>query len=161
MNIATPSSHLRRYPRFLWRSAIDATDGSGWFYAWMTLLTAVGLVGLNAWATQVNEGMVVTAMSDHVSWGLYIANFTFMVGLAAGGVMMVIPAYLYHDDDMHDVVIVGEMLAIAAIVMCIAFVVVDLGRPDRWWHLIPGVGVFNWPVSMLTWDVLEIGRAHV
>ena len=55
-------------------------------------------------------------MTDHVSWGLYIANFTFCVGLAAGGVMMVIPAYLYDDHDMHDVVIVGELLAIAAIV---------------------------------------------
>lgn len=148
--------HFSNYIRFLWRAVIDATDGNGWFYAWMTLLSAVALVGLNAWAVQIRDGMVVTAMNDHVSWGLYIANFTFMVGLAAGGVMMVIPAYLYHDDEMHDVVIVGEMLAIAAIAMCIAFVVVDLGRPDRAWHLIPGIGVFHWPMSMLTWDVLVL-----
>lgn len=157
--VGTPppwARHALSYPRFLWRIVVDATDGNGWFYAWMTLLTAVTLVGLNAWATQVRDGMIVTAMTDHVSWGLYIANFTFMVGLAAGGVMMVIPAYLYHDEEMHDVVIVGEMLAIAAIAMCIAFVVVDLGRPDRFWHLIPGMGVFNWPVSMLTWDVLVL-----
>lgn len=149
-------THTVGYLRFLWRIVVDATDGNGWFYAWMTLLTAVMLVGVNAWATQVRDGMIVTAMTDHVSWGLYIANFTFMVGLAAGGVMMVIPAYLYHDEEMHDVVIVGEMLAIAAIAMCIAFVVVDLGRPDRFWHLVPGMGVFNWPVSMLTWDVLVL-----
>ncbi len=156
-SVPAPSGrHAVGYPRFLWRIVVDATDGNGWFYAWMTLLTAVTLVGLNAWATQVRDGMIVTAMTDHVSWGLYIANFTFMVGLAAGGVMMVIPAYLYHDEEMHDVVIVGEMLAIAAISMCIAFVVVDLGRPDRFWHLIPGMGVFNWPVSMLTWDVLVL-----
>jgi len=144
------------YLRFLWRIVIDATDGSGWFYAWMILLTAVALVGVHAWATQVRDGMIVTAMTDHVSWGLYIANFTFMVGLAAGGVMMVIPAYLYHDEEMHDVVIVGEMLAIAAIVMCIGFVVVDLGRPDRFWHIIPFIGQFNWPLSMLTWDVIVL-----
>ncbi|MFT3867047.1 MAG: polysulfide reductase NrfD [Nibricoccus sp.] len=148
--------HFSNYVRFLWRAVVDATDGNGWFYAWMTLLSAVALVGLSAWATQIRHGMAVTAMTDHVSWGLYIANFTFMVGLAAGGVMMVIPAYLYHDDEMHDVVIVGEMLAIAAIAMCIAFVVVDLGRPDRAWHLIPGIGVFHWPMSMLTWDVLVL-----
>ncbi|MBK8477209.1 MAG: polysulfide reductase NrfD [Opitutaceae bacterium] len=148
--------HFANYVRFLWRAGIAATDGNGWFYAWMTLLTAVGLVGLNAWAVQIRDGMAVTAMTDHVSWGLYIANFTFMVGLAAGGVMMVIPAYLYHDEEMHDVVIVGEMLAIAAIVMCIGFVVVDLGRPDRAWHMIPGIGVFNWPLSMLTWDVVVL-----
>ena len=122
----------------------------------MILLTAVALVGLNAWATQIRDGTIVTSMTDHVSWGLYIANFTFMVGLAAGGVMMVIPAYLYRDEEMHDVVIVGEMLAIAAIVMCIAFVVVDLGRPDRFWHIIPFLGQFNWPLSMLTWDVIVL-----
>jgi molybdopterin-containing oxidoreductase family membrane subunit len=133
-----------------------ATEGNWLFYAWMIALTAVALVGLNAWAVQVTEGMSVTNMTDHVSWGLYIANFTFMVGLAAGGVMMVIPAYLYHDEDMHDIVIIGELLAIAAIFMCIAFVMVDLGRPDRFWHMIPGIGKFHFPVSMLTWDVIVL-----
>lgn len=150
------SQHLVSYPRFLWRSIVLATDGSFLFYTWMTLLTAVALVGANAWAHQVVEGLGLTHMSDHVSWGLYIANFTFAVGLAAGGVMMVIPAYLYHDEEMHKVVIVGELLAIAAIVMCLMFVVADLGRPDRFWRLLPGIGRFNWPVSMLTWDVIVL-----
>jgi molybdopterin-containing oxidoreductase family membrane subunit len=70
--------------------------------------------------------------------------------------MMVIPAYLYDDHDMHDVVIIGELLAIAAIAVCIAFIVVDMGRPDRMWHILPGIGRFHWPVSMLTWDVLVL-----
>jgi Ni/Fe-hydrogenase subunit HybB-like protein len=148
--------HLRSYPRFLVYVARIATDGNFAFYAWMTLLTAIFLVGVNAWAQQVNTGMQITNLSDHVSWGLYIANFTFMVGVAAGAVMMVIPAYLYHDEDMHDVVILGEMLAIAAIAMCLGYVTVDLGRPDRAWHLIPGIGRFNFPVSMLTWDVIVL-----
>ena len=137
-------------------SASGGDDGNLLFYVWMFMLTGVALVGANAWAVQVADGMIVTNMTDHVSWGLYIANFTFMVGLAAGGVMMVIPAYLYRDKKMHDVVIVGELLAIAAIVMCLLFVVVDLGRPDRFWHLIPGIGRFNWPISMLTWDVIVL-----
>jgi Ni/Fe-hydrogenase subunit HybB-like protein len=144
------------YGRFLRQALRDATEGSAWFYAWMVLLTALALVGLHAWAVQVRDGLVVTGMTDHVSWGLYIANFTFLVGLAAGGVMMVIPAYLYHDREMHDVTIVGEIVAIAAIVMCLGFVVVDLGRPERFWHMIPGLGRFNWPVSMLTWDVIVL-----
>jgi len=150
------ATHLVSYPRFLWRSLVLATDGSFKFYAWMTLLTAIALVGANAWANQVVSGMGVTHMTDHVSWGLYIANFTFMVGVAAGGVMMVIPGYLYRDKEMHDVVIIGELLAIAAIVMCLLFVTVDLGRPDRFWHLIPGLGRFNFPMSMLTWDVIVL-----
>lgn len=150
------NGHLISYPRFLGRCLKLATDGSLLFYGWMTLLTAAWLVGMHAWATQVRDGMIVTNMTDHVSWGLYIANFTFMVGVAAGAVMMVIPAYLYHDRQMHDVVIVGELLAIAAIIMCLLFVTVDLGRPDRFWHLMPGIGRFNWPMSMLTWDVIVL-----
>lgn len=149
-------AETRTYLRFLrWLLGI-ATDGTAWFYAWMVGLTAVFLVGANAWAVQVTDGMIVTHMTDHVSWGLYIANFTFAVGLAAGGVMMVIPAYLYRDRKMHDVVIVGELLAIASIVVCLMFVTADLGRPDRFWHLIPGIGRFNFPLSMLTWDVIVL-----
>jgi molybdopterin-containing oxidoreductase family membrane subunit len=159
-------SAVRDYPSFLVRSLWLATEGSLGFYAWMTLLTALLLVGANAWANQVAVGMITTNMTDHVSWGLYIANFTFCVGLAAGGVMMVIPAYLYDDDEMHQVVIIGEVVAIAAIIMCTLSVVVDLGRPDRFWHLIPGIGKFNWPMSMLTWDIIVLNgylliNAHV
>lgn len=150
------SYYIRSYPRFLkWAMGV-ATDGGPLFYVWMFVLTAVFLVGANAWAVQVSDGMIVTNMSDHVSWGLYIANFTFMVGLAAGGVMMVIPAYVYEDKKMHDVVILGEILAIAAIIMCLLFVLVDLGRPERAWHLVPLIGRFNWPMSMLTWDVIVL-----
>lgn len=149
--------HSIGYPRFLWKAVGVATDGSLLFYGWMTVLTAIALVGVNAWANQVVHGMGVTGMSDHVSWGLYIANFTFAVGLAAGAVTMVIPAYLYRDHDMHDVVIMGEILAVAAIIVALAFVNVDLGRPDRFWHIIPGLGRFNFPISMLTWDVIALG----
>lgn len=149
-------NHAITYPRFLWQAVKQSTDGSMRFYVWMTALTAIALVGANAWARQTADGMALTGMTDHVSWGLYIANFTFGVGLAAGAVMMVIPAYLYDDHDMHDVVLVGELLTIAAIVVCLLFVTVDMGRPDRFWHIMPGIGRFNWPISMLTWDVLVL-----
>ena len=85
-----------------------------------------------------SHGLVVTGMSDQVSWGVYIANFTFLVGVAAAAVMLVIPVYIYNNEELHDLVIFGELLAVAAIIMCLAFVTVDLGRPDRFWHLIPG-----------------------
>ncbi|WP_438013627.1 sulfate reduction electron transfer complex DsrMKJOP subunit DsrP [Sorangium sp. So ce315] len=149
-------THAITYPRFLLRVIGHSFEGSWRFYVWMTVLTAIALVGANAWAHQLAEGMRVTGMSDHVSWGLYIANFTFGVGLAAGAVMMVIPAYLYDDHEMHDVVILGELLAIAAIVVCLLFIVADMGRPDRFWHILPGIGRFNWPISMLTWDVIVL-----
>lgn len=144
------------YTLFLWRIAKTAFESTWRYYLWMTTLTILALIGVNAWAGQTAHGMIHTNMTDHVSWGFYIANFTFGVGLAAGAVMMVIPAYVYDDHDMHDVVIFGELLAIAAIVISLLFVVVDMGRPDRLWHLLPGIGRFNWPRSMLTWDVIVL-----
>lgn len=152
----SPGGHIRGYLSFLAMAFRLATDGNYKYYAWMTFLTAVALVGANSWAHQVASGMGVTGMSDHVSWGLYIANFTFLVGMAAAAVMMVIPAYVYHDHEMHDASIIGELLAIAAIIMCLLFVTADLGRPDRFWHLIPGIGRFNFPLSLLTWDVIVL-----
>jgi molybdopterin-containing oxidoreductase family membrane subunit len=105
-------------------------------------------------------------MCDQVSWGVYIANFTFLVGIAAAAVMMVIPVYIYDNEELHDLVIFGELLAVSAIFMCLSFVTVDLGRPDRFWHLIPGLGQLNFPASMLSWDVLVLNgylllNAHI
>ena len=153
---ATVSETVLSYPQFLWKALKVATDGGPLFYVWMTVLTAVWLVGINAYVYQLVHGQGVTAMTDHVSWGMYIGNFTFAVGLAAGAVMMVIPAYLYKNKEMHDVVIVGEILAIASVAVAISFVTVDIGRIDHLWHLIPGIGRFNWPVSMLTWDMVVL-----
>ena len=149
-------SATRNYLRFLWRCARVAFVGDARYYAWMGLLTALALIGLNAWCKQLANGLLVTGMSDEVSWGVYIANFTFLVGVAAAAVMMVIPVYIYDNEELHDLVIFGELLAVAAIVMCLLFVTVDLGRPDRFWHLIPGIGQMNFPASMLSWDVIVL-----
>src|SRR5262249_47889061 len=146
----------KNYFTFLWRSARIAFVGDWRYYTWMGVLSLFCLLGLNAYLKQFVHGLVVTGMSDEVSWGVYIANFTFLVGVAAAAVMMVIPVYIYNNEDLHDMVIFGELLAVAAILMCLAFVTVDLGRPDRFWHLIPGIGQFNFPASMLSWDVVVL-----
>ncbi len=146
----------RNYLRFVWRCARIAFIGDWRYYAWMGVLTAVVLLGLNAYCKQLVHGLIVTGMSDEVSWGVYIANFTFLVGVAAAAVMMVIPVYIYDNEELHDLVIFGELLAVAAILMCLAFVTVDLGHPDRFWHLIPGIGQLNFPASMLSWDVIVL-----
>ncbi len=149
-------SAARNYLVFLWRCARVAFVGDWRYYAWMGLLTAGCLFGLNAYCKQLVQGLASTGMSDEVSWGVYIANFTFLVGVAAAAVMMVIPVYIYGNEEMHDLVIFGELLAVAAIIMCLAFVTVDLGRPDHFWHLIPGIGQMNFPASMLSWDVIVL-----
>jgi molybdopterin-containing oxidoreductase family membrane subunit len=101
-------------------------------------------------------GLSATGMSNIVSWGLYISNFTFMVGVAAASVMLILPAYILRDKDFYRIVIIGEGVAVGALVMCLSFVFVDLGGPLRAWHMIPGIGLFNWPSSLLTWDVLVL-----
>ena len=149
-------SAARNYLRFLWRFARIAFVGDWRYYAWMGVLTVFVLLGLNAYCKQLVNGLITTGMSDEVSWGVYIANFTFLVGVAAAAVMMVIPVYIYDNEELHDLVIYGELLAVAAIIMCLLFVTVDLGRPDRFWHLIPGLGQLNFPASMLSWDVIVL-----
>jgi molybdopterin-containing oxidoreductase family membrane subunit len=147
---------IRNYLVFLGRCARIAVVGDWRYHLWMGVLTALCLVGLNAYAKQLVHGLITTGMTDQVSWGVYIANFTFLVGVAAAAVMMVIPVYIYDNEELHDLVIFGELLAVAAILMCLAFVTVDLGRPDRFWHLIPGLGKLNFPASMLSWDVIVL-----
>lgn len=150
------SAVVRDYLVFLRRCAGLAFTGDWRYLAWMGALTVVALLGLSAYARQLVHGLAVTGMSNEVSWGVYIANFTFLVGVAAAAVMMVIPVYVYKSEDLHDVVIFGELLAIAAICMCLAFVTVDLGRPDRAWHLLPPWGQMNLPSSLLSWDVIVL-----
>jgi molybdopterin-containing oxidoreductase family membrane subunit len=147
---------IKDYLFFLGRIWRLSWQGSRRYYLWMAFLTVLSLVGLNAWARQFVAGLETTGMTDQVSWGAYIANFTFLVGVAAAAVMLVIPAYVYRNESMHKVVLFGELMAIAVIVMCLLFVTVDLGRPDRFWHLIPPFGKMNWPISMLSWDVIVL-----
>lgn len=144
---------MREYTRFLWRCFRLSFHGDWRYHLWMLVLTLVALLGVNAYAKQFVHGLATTGMTDQVSWGLYIANFTFLVGMAAAAVMLVIPAYVYKKHDLHDLVIFGELLAVASIIMCLLFVTVDLGRPDRFMHLLLR---FNFPISMLTWDVLVL-----
>ncbi|MBZ0173400.1 MAG: polysulfide reductase NrfD, partial [Phycisphaerales bacterium] len=126
---------MREYIRFLTRSFRLSFVGDWKYYAWMFFLTCIALLGLNAYCKQFVFGLATTGMTDQVSWGLYIANFTYLVGIAAAAVMLVIPAYIYRNKELHDVVIFGELLAVAVIIMCLLFVTVDLGRPDRFIHL--------------------------
>ena len=150
------SEHVRLYPRFVVGALRAMLTGSPRYMLWIAALGLLTLSGAVAYTRQLEHGLAVTGMTDQVSWGMYIANFTFLVGLAAAAVMMVIPGYLYHIKSVKDGVLIGEMVAIGAILMCLLFVVVDLGRPDRMWHLIPGIGRFHFPVSMLSWDVLVL-----
>jgi molybdopterin-containing oxidoreductase family membrane subunit len=138
-------------------SALDsATSGGPRYHLWMGALTLIMLAGGYAYSIQLREGLAVTGMNDHVSWALYISNFTFLVGLAAAAMMLVLPAYVLGDIDFGRAVLIAEGVAVAALLMCLAFVVVDLGNPLASFHLLPGIGILNWPRSMLAWDVVVL-----
>lgn len=129
--------------------------GLGFQFFRLLLLGCMGF-GLYAYSFQARFGLSVTGMNDIVSWGFYISNFTFLVGVAAAAVMLILPAYVFHDPNFHRVVIIGEGVAVGALVMCLSFILVDLGGPLQAWHLIPGIGIFNFPSSILAWDVLVL-----
>ncbi len=152
---------IRLFSRFTRGSVKLILDGPPTYWAWLAMLGALILSGALAYARQVQNGLIVTAMRDQVSWGFYIGNFTFMVGVAAAAVVLVIPAYIYNWKPIREIVIYGELLAISAIVMCLLFVLVDIGRPDRFWHLIPPFGHLNFPRSILAWDVIVLNLYFV
>jgi Ni/Fe-hydrogenase subunit HybB-like protein len=125
------------------------------FYAWMGAL-AVLIVGmLYVFYLQNTDGLIVTGMTSQIHEGLYFANLVFLVGVAAGAVTIVFPAYVYHHEGMHKVSVLGEMLAITAVIMVMMFVFAHMGRPDRLWHMIPPWGIYSLS-SMLGWDVLVL-----
>ena len=147
---------MRALGTFVTGGLREVTQGGIAYHLWMALLTLVMLCGAYAYSVQLREGLVVTGMHDHVSWGLYISCFTFLVGVAAAAVILVMPTYVLQDHDFKSAVLFGEALAVSALVTAIGFVVVDMGGPERLWHLTPGLGIFNWPRSMLTWDILVL-----
>lgn len=142
--------------RFIKYGLGTALRGGTAYWLWMGLLLL--LMGVGGWnySEQWRQGLVITGLSDQVSWGFYIANFAFFVGIAAASVLLVIPAYIFHRQDVKSVVLIGEGMAVAAVLVSMAFVTVDIGRLDRFWHVIPFIGRFNWPNSMLAWDIVVL-----
>jgi len=137
-------------------SARFVLSGGKAYWLWISFLLLLIVWGGLAYVDQFRDGLIVTNMRDQVSWAFYIGNFTFLVGVAAAAVVLVIPAYVYQWGPIKEVAILGEILAISAIVMCLLFVVADMGHPDRFWHLIPVIGHMNFPSAILAWDVLVL-----
>ena len=126
----------------------NALTGSRKYYNWILCLLVIIGAGIYAYAQQLEFGLGITGMSRDVSWGLYIAQFTFLVGVAASAVMLVLPYYIHNYKEFGRIVILGEFLAIAAVIMCMLFIVVDMGKPMR----VANVFLYPTPGSMLFWD---------
>ncbi|MCP4295711.1 MAG: polysulfide reductase NrfD [Proteobacteria bacterium] len=129
-----------------------ALSGNRNYWLWIGFLVVIIGIGKYGYYQQFTQGLGVTGMSRDVSWGVYIAQFTFMVGVAASAVMLVLPYYLHDYKKFGKIVILGEFLAVAAVVMCLLFIVVDLGKPMR----ILNVILYPSPNSILFWDMIVL-----
>ncbi len=129
-----------------------AFKGSKRYYGWMTALLAVIGVGFGCYLWQLSFGLGITGMSRDVSWGFYIAQFTFLVGVAASAVMLVLPYYLHNYKAFGKITILGEFLAVSSVTMCLLFIIVDLGQPMRAFNVI----LYPTPNSILFWDMIVL-----
>ncbi|KAF0156914.1 MAG: polysulfide reductase [Syntrophaceae bacterium] len=126
--------------------------GSRGYWIWIIFLLIVTAIGFIFYLRQLDYGLGVTGMSRDVSWGLYIAQFTFLVGIAASAVMLVLPYYLHDYKAFGKITVLGEFLAVAAVIMCVLFVFVDLGQPSR----VMNVLLHPSPTSILFWDMIVL-----
>ncbi|MFC1516197.1 sulfate reduction electron transfer complex DsrMKJOP subunit DsrP [Thermodesulfobacteriota bacterium] len=130
----------------------NALKGSKKYYGLLTVLLLPVGVGFACYLWQFKFGLGITGMSRDVSWGFYIAQFTFLVGVAASAVMVVLPYYLHNYKAFGRVTILGEFLAVASVTMCILFIFVDLGQPTR----VLNVMLYPTPNSVLFWDMIVL-----
>ena len=126
--------------------------GSSRYYLWLlSLLVFIGVAGV-AYIYQLQTGLGVTGMNRDVSWGLYISQFTYFVGVAASAVMLVLPAYFHHYKKFKRMIIFGEFMAISAVIMCMLFIVADMGQPQRMLNVI----LHPTPNSVMFFDMLVL-----
>jgi len=126
--------------------------GSKKFKLWLLFLAGIILTAVATYRYQLSEGLTITGMSRDISWGFYVANFTFFVGVAASAVMLVIPYYLHHYEKFGPVIVLGEWLAVAAVIMSGLFIMADMGQPQRFLNIL----LHPTPGSMLFWDMLVL-----
>ena len=129
-----------------------ALVGTKRYYGLLAILAGLFALGFLFYLKQLNVGLSITGMGRDVSWGFYISQFTYLVGVAASAVMVVLPYYLHNYKAFGRVTILGEFLAVAAVSMCVTFVLVDMGRPDRVFN------VFKYPTpgSVMFWDIIVL-----
>lgn len=130
----------------------NAVTGTRRYWTLIGVLLAFAGVGVVAYARQFQHGLGLTGLSRDVTWGLYISQLTFLVGVAASAVMLVLPYYVHHYKAFGRLAILGEFLAIPAVLMCMLFVMADLGQPARVMNLF----LHPTPHSVLFWDTVVL-----
>jgi molybdopterin-containing oxidoreductase family membrane subunit len=119
---------------------------------WLALISLGFLAGLGAWIYQLSEGLAVTNMRNPMMWGLYITFFMYFVGMSAGGLIVASSGRLFGGARVKPIVRLAVVEATVAVFLAAIFLLPDLGRPDRVWHL------FRYPQlnSPLMWDIVIV-----
>lgn len=140
--------------RFLAYALRNTLVGSKVYYAWMGFLLVLSSFGVWGFYHHITVGLITTGMRDQVSWGISIGTYAFLIGVATSVIILLIPGYIYNWKPAKNIVIVGEILALSALTMCILFVMTDIGRPERFWHMLPFLGILNLPSSLMGWNAV-------
>ena len=129
-----------------------ALAGSRRYWGLVVVLLVIIGIGFILYLWQLKVGLKITGMSRDVSWGFYIAQFTYLVGIAASAVMVVLPYYLHDYKAFGRITVLGEFLAVAAVTMCGLFILVDLGKPVRIFNIM----LYPTLNSVMFWDMVVL-----
>ena len=119
---------------------------------WVGALLFICAIGFFAYCRQLSKGLVVTSMRDYASWGIYISNFVFFVAISLVGSLITAVLRL---SDVHwstPLTRIAEIIAVSAITFASIIIIVDMGRPDRFYNLF----LHGRLQSPIVWDVIVI-----
>jgi dimethyl sulfoxide reductase membrane subunit len=119
---------------------------------WLLLLGGLITIGVVAWAYQFLTGLLVTGMTNVFMWGQYILFFMFFVGLSAGGLIVASAGRLFGATNFKPIVRIAVLEATVAIILAAAFIVPDLGRPDRVLNILLHANLS----SPMVWDIIIV-----
>src|SRR6187200_2581831 len=119
---------------------------------WTGILVVLCLLGLYGYYRQVTLGLVVTNMRDYASWGIYISNFVFFVAISLVGSLITAIFRLASVHWSTPLTRIAEIIAVSAITFASLIIIVDMGRPERFYHLF----LYGRVQSPIMWDVIVI-----
>ncbi len=134
----------------------EALKGGKLYYSWLGFLGLCILAGLYPMYIILSKGLIMTGLTDQISMGQYLSNFVYTAHIAAAAILVVIPGFVYKRPDMRDLAVLGEIVAIGFVISGLIFVLFHMGRPERFWHMLPFVGYPNFPSSTLVFDAITL-----
>jgi molybdopterin-containing oxidoreductase family membrane subunit len=121
-------------------------------WLWMSMLGSVILAGIGAYAWQCIFGLKVTGMREYISWGVYMTNFVFFIGVSHAGTLISAILRVTGAEWRRSITRMAEAITVFALMVGAPMVIIDMGRPDRILNVIVH-GRLNSPIL---WDVCSI-----